>query len=310
MSDRIIAVDFGGTQIRAALFDDDARIIAQTAQATRASEGADVVFARLAASVREICGDWSRVRGIGVGAPGPLDPWRGVILFAPNLPGMNDFPLQARLEKEFSVPAFIGNDANLAALAEHRYGAGRGHKDMIYMTISTGIGGGIIADGKLFLGARGFAGEVGHQTLEANGPICNCGNVGCLEALASGPAIVRAAREAIAQGRESQLRALSEISGAAVTRAAREGDALAVEILQRAGRYIGIGIVNLVHLFDMQLFVLGGSVALHAWDYLYPAMRRAVEQHAMPSMREGVRIVQAQLGDEVGLYGAMALVVG
>ncbi|MBI3913834.1 MAG: ROK family protein [Chloroflexi bacterium] len=315
MHDRIIAVDLGGTQIRAALFDADAKILDQTAQPTRAEEGADAIYARLVATIRAVGDDWSRVQGIGVGAPGPLDPWRGVILQAPNLPGMDNFPLKARLEKEFGVPTLVGNDANLAALAEHRYGAGRGQSEMIYITISTGIGGGIITNNQLLLGARGFAGEVGHQTLDANGPRCSCGNVGCLEALAAGPAIERAARDALMQGRDSILRALADgdpekISGALITRAAHAGDALALEVYARAGYYIGLGIVNLLHLFDAQLFVLGGSVAIHAWDFLYPSIRATFDQNAMRSMRDGVSIVPAQLGDETGLYGAMALVIG
>ncbi len=315
MKDRIIGVDLGGTQIRAALFDARAQILAQTAQETRAPQGAEAVFARIAASIRAIADEWARVQGIGVGAPGPLDPWRGIILQAPNLPKLNDFPLRARLEKEFAAPAFVGNDANVAALAEHRYGAGRGHSDMIYITISTGIGGGIICNNQLLLGARGFAGEVGHQILDPNGPPCNCGNTGCLEALASGPAIERAARDALAQGRDSKLRALSEgdlekISGALITRAAQEGDALALEIYARAGHFIGAGLVNLLHIFDTQLFILGGSVAKHAWEFLYPTLRATFDKSALRSMRGGVGIVPAQLGDDVGLIGAMTLVVG
>jgi glucokinase len=227
---------------------------------------------------------------------------------------MIDFPMKARLEKEFGISVFVGNDANLAALGEQHYGAGRGVKHMIYMTISTGVGGGIIADGKLYLGWRGFAGEVGHQTLEARGPLCRCGNIGCLEVLAAGPAILRDARAALHGGRDSRLRAmvngdLEKLSGPMVMQAAREGDSLARELYERAGFYIGLEIVNLLHAFDTQFFVLGGSVAVHAWDFLYPSMVAALDKHAMPSMRRGVRIVQAQLGDDVGLLGAAALAI-
>jgi glucokinase len=226
---------------------------------------------------------------------------------------MINFPLKARLEEEFRVPAFVGNDANLAALAEHRFGAGRGVAHMIYITVSTGIGGGIIADGKLFLGARGFAGEVGHQTLDAHGPICNCGNAGCLEAIASGTAILNNARDALRGGRDSRMRALvggdlNNLTGAVITQAAQEGDRLAREIYARAGYFIGLGIVNLLHNFDTRLFVLGGSVALHAWDFIFPEIGKTFEKYAMSSMRAGVRIVPAELGDDVGLLGAAALV--
>jgi glucokinase len=313
MRDRIVAIDVGGTRIRVAVGQADGRIIAQKARATQASQGHERVVDRIVETVRDIVDDWSRVQGIGLAAPGTLDVRKGIVFEAPNLPGMIDYPMQARLQSEFPVPAFIGNDANLAALAEHRFGAGRGVDHMVYMTISTGIGGGIIADGKLFLGWRGFAGEVGHQTLEAHGPRCNCGNIGCLEVLAAGPAIARNARAALHAGRESALRSmvddnLDKLSTAMVTQAAKAGDPLARELFEHAGYYIGLGIVNLVHILDTELFVLGGGVAINAWDLLYPSLLGTLDRHAMPSMRKGVRIVQAQLGDDVGLIGVLAYV--
>jgi glucokinase len=313
VQDWVIAVDLGGTQIRVALCDARGNILNRTAQPADAVEGVEAVFARIVASIRATASDWSNVRGIGLGAPGTTDPWRGIIFEAPNLPGLMDFPMKARLEKELGVPASVGNDANLAALGEHRFGAGRGTSDMIYVTISTGIGGGIITNNRLFLGARGFAGEIGHQTIQADGPRCNCGNIGCLEVLAAGPAIVRAARDAMGAGRASKIRAwvnndLTQITGTLVTQAARDGDALAKEILDRAGYYIGLGLVSLLHNFDTQLFVLGGGVAIHAWDLIYPPIQTTFDQYAMPSMRRAVRIVPAQLGDDAGLLGAAALV--
>jgi glucokinase len=313
MQDWVIAVDLGGTQIRVALCDARGSILNRIAQPADVAEGIEAVFARIVASIRAVVGDWSRVRSVGLGAPGPLDPWHGIVYEAPNVGGMRNFPMKARLEKELDVPVFVGNDANLAALGEHRLGAGCGVADMIYVTIGTGIGGGIIANNKLFLGARGFAGEIGHQTIQADGPRCNCGNIGCLEALAAGPAIARAARAAIRSGRASKMRMqvdddLRRISGAMVTQSAREGDALAKEILDRAGFYIGLGLVSLLHNFDTQLFVLGGGVAIHAWDLLYPPIQSAFDKYAMPSMRRDVRIVPAQLGDDAGLLGAAVLV--
>lgn len=309
----LIAVDLGGTQIRVALCDARGTILARRADASRAEQGSEAVFARIVANIRAVTDDWARVRGIGVGAPGTTDPFRGIILEAPNVGGMRDFPMKARLEKELSVRACVGNDANLAALGEQRFGAGRGVADLIYVTISTGIGGGIIAHNQLFLGARGFAGEVGHQTLQADGPRCNCGNIGCLEALAAGPAIARIARDALRAGRDSQMRALCDndparVTGRIVTQAARAGDALAREIFARAGFYIGLGLVSLQHNFDTRLFVLGGGVAIHAWEFIYPSIQKTFDEYTMPSMRRDVRIVPAQLGDDAGLLGAAALV--
>ncbi len=313
MSEYVLAVDLGGTQIRAARCDAAGHILERTALPARAAEGPAAVFARIGTSIRAVAGDWARVRAIGVSAPGPLDPWRGIILESPNLPGMIDFALKARLEQEFHLPAYIGNDANLAALGEHRFGAGRGVAHMIYLTISTGIGGGIITNNALFLGWRGFAGEVGHQTIDVNGPLCNCGNIGCLEALAAGWAIARDARDALRAGRASAIRAiahddLDQITGKVVVQAARAGDTLAREILERAGRYIGFGLVNLLHNFDTALFVLGGGIAIHAWEFLYPPMEATLRKHAFPSMSRSVRIVPAELGDDAGLLGAVVLV--
>jgi glucokinase len=311
--DYTLAIDLGGTNIRVALCDDAGHILKQETHPTRAQQGAEDVFARLVAHTRALADDWSRVRGIGLAAPGPLDPWRGIIHQAPNIPGIDGFEMQTRLEKEFHIPARVGNDANLAALGEHRLGAGRGVADMIYITISTGIGGGIIAHNELFLGARGFAGEIGHQTIDAYGPLCNCGSVGCLEALASGPAIARATRDEIFKGRESKILGMvnnvpSAITASVVSQAARAGDKLARRMFERAGFYIGLGLVSLLHNFDTQLFVLGGGVVIHSWDLLEQPIRTTFAKYAMASMRAGVRIAQAELGDDAGLVGAAALV--
>lgn len=312
MKDRIVAVDLGGTHIRAALADMDGNFLRRVQRDTLADQGPEVVLSRMLTAIREIAPDLSNVRGIALGVPGPVDPWKGIIHSAPNLPGVLDFPIKARLESELRAAILVGNDANLGALGEHRYGAGRGVAHMIYMTISTGIGGGIIAENKLYLGSRGFAGEVGHQTLQADGPRCNCGNIGCLEVLATGPAIARNARDALQTGRTSKISErvkgnIESITAKEVTDAARDGDALAVQVLERAGFYIGLGIVNLLHDFDTQLFVIGGGVATHAWDFLYPSMYAVLDKHAMPAMREGVRIVQAGLGSDSVLAGAIAL---
>jgi glucokinase len=311
MKNLVVAVDLGGTNIRSALCDVDGKILNRDARQT-APVGNETAFSRIVASLRTAVNDWSDVCAIGLCAPGPLDPWQGIILESPNVPGMNRFPLKAELQKEFAVPVYIGNDANVAGLGEYRYGAGRGVRFMIYITLSTGIGAGIIDDGKLLLGSRGFAGEVGHQTLDVNGPLCNCGNLGCLEVLAAGPAIVRDVREALRTGRKSKISGMvngdfDKITGATITQAAQAGDTLALEIYKRAGRYYGFGLVNLLHNFDTQLFVLGGSVAVHAWEFIYPSMIEVLDNHSFKSMREGVRVVQAQLGDDVGLLGAAAL---
>jgi glucokinase len=215
------------------------------------------------------------------------------------------------VQDHFGVPVVLGNDANLAALGEHAYGAGRGVSDMIYMTVSTGIGGGIISDGELFLGSHGYAGEIGHQTILVDGPLCGCGNHGCLEALAAGPAIGRMGQEAAAQGVAPYLLELGcghpqQVTGRHVTQAAREGDGPAVEIIARAGRYIGMGLANLANILNPSLFVIGGGVST-VGNVLFDAVRASLSCSAMYATRD-VTVVPAGLGEDVGLLGAVELI--
>ncbi len=306
-----IAVDLGGTQIRAARYGADQARQARANLPTQAKEGPERVLARVEQAIRQVWPPDGGVTAIGMAAPGPLDPREGLVYFAPNLPGWKDVPLRGWLEETFGVPAFVGNDANLAALGEHRYGAGRGVDDLIYLTISTGIGGGIILNGRLFEGGGGLGGEIGHITVDAEGPFCACGSRGCLEVLASGSAIARAARAAIAAGRPSILTDRvggdpSRITAREVAQAAREGDRLSQEIFRRAGFYIGAALVSLMYLLNPALFVIGGSVA-KAGDLLFGPIRETVEDRAPEVYRRGVSIRPAVLGDDVGLLGALVL---
>ncbi|MBM4463953.1 MAG: ROK family protein [Chloroflexi bacterium] len=312
----IVGVDLGGTQIRTALADGEGRILRRTSCLTLAEEGPGSVMGRIKGAICEVMGSTDRrqIQGIGVAAPGPLDPWKGVIMDAPNLAGWKNVPLKELMEEEFDLPVFVGNDANLAALAEQHFGAGQGIADLIYITVSTGIGGGIIVDDRLLLGAQGFAAEVGHQTVEAHGPRCNCGNVGCLEALAAGPAIARRAREVIKDGAETAITEivggdLDKITAREVNQAAQAGDPIAIELFRQAGFYIGIGIVNLLHIFNPSLIVIGGSVA-KAGELLFEPIRTTVRERAMASYYwENTPIVPAALGDDVAILGAVALVL-
>lgn len=311
----IVGVDLGGTQIRAALADAQDKIIQRVSQPTIADEGPEAVLGRIKEAIRRVLpAEIGKVGAIGFAAPGPLDPWKGIIMDAPNLPGWKNVSLKDLMEEEFGLPVFVGNDANLAALAEQRFGAGQGAADLIYITVSTGIGGGIIADNRLLLGAQGFAAEVGHQTIEAHGPRCNCGNIGCLEALAAGPAIARRARELIKDGTETAITELvggdlDRITAKEVNQAAQAGDPMAIEIFRQAGFYIGIGIVNLLHILNPSLIVIGGSVA-KAGDLLFEPVRATVRERAMASYYwENTPILPATLGDDAGLLGAVALVL-
>ena len=315
MGKLIVGVDLGGTQIRAALADAQGQIIQRVSQPTMADEGLEAVLERIEESIRQVLpADIGQVSAVGVAAPGPLDPWRGIVRDAPNLPGWKNVPLKDLMEAEFGLPVVVGNDANLAALAEQRFGAGQGIADLIYITVSTGIGGGVIVDNKLLLGAQGLAGEVGHQTIEARGPRCKCGNIGCLEALAAGPAIARRAMEFVKTGIGTAIADLvgddlDKITAKVVNQAAQAGDPIAIEIFRQAGFYIGVGIVNLLHIFNPSLIVIGGSVT-KAGDLLFEPIRATVRQRAMASYYwENTPIVPATLGDDVALLGAVALVL-
>jgi len=312
----IVAVDLGGTQIRTALCREDGTLTKRISDLTRAAEGLDAVLDRLIGSIYAVLPDRVEdVEAIGVAAPGPLDPRTGVVISAGNLPGWTNVPLKNILEREFGVPAYAGNDANVAALAEQRFGAGQGIRDLVYITVSTGIGGGIIVDDRMLLGSRGLAAEVGHQIVFPDGPRCTCGSKGCLEAISSGPAIATYTVERISAGEPSVLTAmvggdLNRITARLVNEAAQAGDALAQQAFHRAGFYLGLGIINLMHILNPAIFILGGSVALHSGDLLWEPMHKAIRERAMsPLYWEHTPVVPAALGDDVGLLGALALVL-
>lgn len=310
VKDNIVAVDLGGTLIRSALINEKGEILARAKRDTLAQEGPEPVIGRIKACIRDVA---KGAEPISIAAPGPLDPWRGIIHQAPNLPGWREVPLADILHRVFEVPVYVNNDANLAALAEHRFGAGQGVNDLIYLTISTGIGGGIITQGRLLLGVKGLAAEVGHMILEPEGPPCGCGGWGHLESLAAGPAIARRAVEEMEKGAETSITGLvggkvSEVTAKVVAQAAKEGDLLAHSIFKEAGFYIGLGIVNLLHILNPELIIIGGGVS-KAGDLLFDPIKETVKARAMLSYQEGLRIVPAALRDDVGLLGAAAFVL-
>lgn len=308
----VVAVDLGGTNIRAAIFPTaEPPPTAIVRVPTRAAEGPDAVIGRIIGAIEEVSsGVAERVR-IGLGAPGPLDPKRGLVIEAPNLPGWVNIPLRERLEQHFECPVALGNDANLAALGEWRHGAGRGTHNLLYLTLSTGIGGGVIIDDRLLVGAQGLAAELGHMTVNPDGPLCGCGKRGHLEALASGPAIARRAQERLSAGEASVLREGFErgarLTAEDVGRAALAGDAMARAVIAEAGAAIGLHLANLVHAFNPEMIVLGGGVS-QIGAPLFDPIRESLRQHVMhPAYLEGLRIERAALGDDAGLIGAMVL---
>ncbi len=308
----VVAVDLGGTQIRVALSDLDGNFLRRVACPTEASQGLEAVLRRLVARIQEVRQGIrdDDLLGVGVGSPGPVDALGGMIISPPNLPGWNEVPLRDILEQRLSLPVRLANDANAAALGEWAFGAGRGHQNVVYVTISTGVGGGVISEGRLLLGHRGLAVEVGHMTLQPDGPRCNCGNHGCWEALASGTAIARQGAEAVRAGRSALLSELcdgapEDVDARLVGEAAGRGDPAAQEIIERAAFYCGVGVGNLLHLYSPELVLIGGGVS-RLGDVLFSAVRRVARERVMPPYR-GVPIEPAALEADVGLLGTVAL---
>jgi len=304
----LIGVDLGGTQLRVAVADDRGRLRTVVRRPTEAARGRQHVINRIVAAVKDALQEDGtaprRVRALGIGLPGPVDPAAGLVISPANLPGFKNVPLNRILTRATGIPSFLHHDAHLAALGEHKRGAARGATEVIYVTVSTGIGAGLVLRGELYAGAHGIAGEIGHIVVQRDGPLCTCGNRGCVEAIASGTGIGRAARELAPQTPSSVLHLLENPGPEDVARAARAGDALATSILENAGAYLGIAIGTLVNLFNPQLIVLGGSV-LKAGAPLLRPMRRSMNASSWKASRRGLRIVPPALGDDVGLIGAV-----
>ncbi len=311
--DAIIAIDLGGTNLRVALLDRRAAVLGRLSEPTRAEEGPDRVAGRVAEMASRLLRERGLTRAAAVGAAlaSPLSR-DGVMLHPPSLPGWKRVPFQSLLARHFDAPVWVGNDATLAALGEHVFGAGRGVDDLVYLTISTGVGGGVIAGGRLLLGARGLAAELGHIIIDRNGPLARCGHAGCLESLVSGPAIARRAAEGLRAGRESSLWALAggpdAVQPAHVFQAAAEGDAFARETVGAVARDLGLGIASLVHVFNPRKVIIGGGISQN-WAALEPGVRETLERTAMPGFLDGLEVTTTRFGDDVGLVGAAALVL-
>ena len=268
------------------------------------------VIRQIAALVAEVTQgvDRSALFGVGVSAPGPLDSEAGVVLGIPTLPGWVDIPITAWLGESLGLPVALENDAVAAAIGEWHVGAGRGLSDFVYVTVSTGIGGGVIADGHVLRGRRRLAAHLGHMTTAPEGATCLCGNRGCWEAQASGTAFGERARRLAALAQGSALQAMgAALNAQHVIDAARGGDALALELVAHQATQLGIGIVSLLHLFSPQAVVIGGGVSA-GFDLLHPGINRHVQAFAMPPFR-AVPVVAAQLGPNSGLVGAAGLVL-
>lgn len=301
-----IAVDIGGTQMRAASYHEQ-HVEPHKIRRVATRDPSGNILDRLIALIASVYPEEGKVEALAVAAPGPLDPFQGVILEAPNIPEWVNMPLRDHLQRHFKIRVELGNDANLAALGEWRFGAGQGHHHLIYLTVSTGIGGGVIVDDRLLLGVQGLAGELGHVTVIPDGPLCPCGQPGHLEAVASGTAISRWVQQEIAKGADSSLKGIISPSSKQVAQAACEGDALAIQAFERAGYYIGIALANYLHIFNPSIIIIGGGVS-RSGSLLLDPIQRSLTKHAMiPHYLKDLQLTVSALGDDAGLMGALAL---
>ncbi len=309
-----LGVDIGGTKVSITLGNSSGKILHKVVLPTQTGKNYSLGIKKIAQTLNSLKSkvqERKSILGIGVGIPGPMNPHTGIVEKSPHLHGWEGFNLKKFFKKETGLPVFIGNDANVAAIGEKVFGAGRQTNNFVYLTISTGIGGGIILDEKLLLGTSFGAGEVGHTIIVPGGAQCGCGHHGCLEAYASGTAIAKFVREEISKGRSSKIKKRVgphlKITGEMVAEVARAKDSLALEAFRRAGYYLGIGLANLINILNPQMLILGGSV-MKSSELLWPYMMDSTGRHAWPSLYKACRIVKTGLGDQVGDLGAIALV--
>lgn len=294
----VIALDLGGTSLKGALVDADGAIGARE-QVSTVGQDKDKIVATIVAMVKNLQGAAGDVAGVGLGMPGPLDPFSGVVHVTPNLPFKEPFPMKDVLEKETGLRVLVNNDANLAALGEWWKGAAVGAKNVVMLTLGTGIGGGLIIDGKLFMGSNGFGAELGHITIANDGPPCGCGaTYGCFEALASGTAIIRAAQEEISPKIDNAKQ---------VEELAQQGNEAARAIWEDEGKWLGIAIANYLNIFNPDMVIVGGAIA-GAWPLFERRMREEVRSRAFDVMTEHAKIAPAQLGNDAGITGAAKMV--
>ncbi len=313
MTKNRIGIDVGGTNVKIALVDDKGSILYSNSVPTRAEMGYEYTVNNIKQAIRDLMSETkvTGIEGIGFDFPGQIDYKNGIVRLAPNIPGWVNIPIAKIIEDEFKIPTRIDNDVHCAALGELNFGAGKGCENFICMTVGTGIGSGIVINGKLVRGASNAAGELGHIKLQMHeGPLCGCGDHGCLEAFASGPSIVAMAEEYILGGKSTKFRELAsggEITPFIVAEAAKQGDPVARRIFARIGEYIGFGLSSVVNLLNPEKIIIGGGVA-DAGDILLDPIKETIKKRAMVVAGSAVEIVPAKLGNTAGVIGASLLI--
>ena len=314
MKEYYLGLDLGGTKLLAGLADAQGNIITRSRKETEAELGEDKIIENMIETIESVLNkagvNKNQVRTLGIGSPGPLDAEKGIIIENSNLPWEN-VQLVKKMEAALGINTLLKNDANAAALGEKWFGAGREVDNMVYLTISTGIGGGAIINKELFSGVNDNACEIGHTVIDPNGPLCGCGNHGCLESFSSGTSIGKRAREAAAAGKGKKMLDLADniiedIDAVICAQAAYQGDQTAIDIFEKAGYYLGIGLGNIVNIFNTELIILGGGV-MKASDLFLDQALKAMKDIALPGPLEIVTVKEAQLGSDIGLMGAIAV---
>ncbi len=311
----VLGVDIGANHLIALITDLEGNVVAEQSRPFDIDMGPDKALPLVIEYIREALAihrvQHPRVLGIGVSVPGPLDFTTGTVIAPPIMPGWDRFPLRHYLSQEFSMPVLVENDANLGAIAERWNGAGQGYQHLAYVKIGTGIGCGLMVDGKIYRGQRGSAGEIGHITITRDGPPCRCGSYGCLESMAAAPAIINRVRLAIRAGRETSLTqhsSLDDLTPQDIANAAYGGDKLAQEVLETAGRYIGIALANLINLFNPGIIILGGGVA-NVGELILNPIWETVRSRSLLASYDQTKIVISQLGREAVAIGAATMVL-
>ena len=308
----VLSVDLGGTKILSALIDEQGKILTRDYTPTPSTGNQDIVIQEILSSSKRVLNEAGigidNVAAVSIAAAGPSDVRTGILYTSPNLPGWKDVPLRDILSKQFGKIVYLLNDARAAALGELYFGAAKGLKNCIFVTISTGIGGGIIINGELYSGAAGTAGELGHMVIDDDGPLCNCGNRGCWEMLASGTALAAAAKRSIKEGVESSITEFTDgdvekINAQAINKAAIAGDPLAQKLISRTAYYLGVGLSNLINIFSPELIIIGGGLSNMGDRLLLPAYEEA-KKRAFTQPYQSTRFTLATLGADSGVLGA------
>ena len=305
----VVGVDLGGTKIYTALVDLDGNMIKEITVKTEAHKGDKAVLDKLISTIDTVLKgiDINEVKAIGVGSPGPLDIKKGLVVYTPNLPFKN-FNIVQPIKEKYNIPTYLDNDANAATLGEFMFGAGKGSTNMVYVTVSTGIGGGAIINGSLFRGSTANALEIGHTTVMKGGPRCGCGNIGCAEAVASGTAIMKRGREAVESKVETSLKDYDEVTAKEVFTEAEKGDKVSQDILNEALSYLGITIANIANSFDPDKIVMGGGVS-QAGNIVFEKIDYEMERRCLKTIYNNCKIEKAVLGGKAGVLGAAALAI-